>query len=195
MASSGPAAAAVEISDGTPGTPGASSQRQKMQPLSVAAAAATKESPTPRRSRSPTTARGALSARSRPTPRSRSTPRSGSRTARSTISTIDDRPDWDGTPLRPRPPALRGLLAAGGVSAREPWARDESVYNRRFQMWSEYDGHFNLETRAPYSPHRIAMAEIHREAYLGRWMQKFEIGTCLLLLLSPPHAMCPRVAH
>ena len=92
------------------------------------------------------------------------------------MSSIADRPAWDDTPLRSRPPALRGLLAAEGVSAREPWARDECVYNRRFSMWSDYDGHFNLEARAPYSPHRTAMSEIHKEAYMGRWLQKFEIG-------------------
>ena len=43
---------------------------------------------------------------------------------------IDRRPPWDSTPLRNRPPQLVGLKPV----TREPWAIDEDVYNRRFEM-------------------------------------------------------------
>lgn len=39
------------------------------------------------------------------------------------------RPPWDGSPLRARPAALKGLQPI----TREPWAIDEDVYNRRFE--------------------------------------------------------------
>jgi hypothetical protein len=39
------------------------------------------------------------------------------------------RPAWDGSPLRARPAALKGLQPI----TREPWAIDEDVYNRRFE--------------------------------------------------------------
>mmetsp|Transcript_41578 Transcript_41578/g.109687 ORF Transcript_41578/g.109687 Transcript_41578/m.109687 type:complete len:115 (+) Transcript_41578:68-412(+) len=40
------------------------------------------------------------------------------------------RPAWDSTPLRGRPSALRGIRPV----TREPWAIDEDVYNRKFEM-------------------------------------------------------------
>ena len=75
------------------------------------------------------------------------------------------RPPWDDTPLRSRPPALMGLLVT-----TERWARDELVYNRRFNMQCDYDGHFAVES--PFAPNRMIMAEIRKEAYLGRVNQK-----------------------
>jgi len=39
------------------------------------------------------------------------------------------KPDWDSSPMRSCPPALKGLKPA----TREPWAIDEEVYNRRFE--------------------------------------------------------------
>ena len=80
-------------------------------------------------------------------------------------SSARPRPKWDDTPLRSRPPALKGLLVKN-----EPWARDELVYNRRFNMQCDYDGHFAVES--PFAPNRMIMAEIRKEAYLGRVNQK-----------------------
>jgi hypothetical protein len=40
------------------------------------------------------------------------------------------KPAWDSTPLRSRPSALVGLRPV----TREPWAIDEDVYNRKFEM-------------------------------------------------------------
>ena len=39
------------------------------------------------------------------------------------------RPAWDGSPLRARPAALKGLQPI----TREPWAIDEDVCNRRLE--------------------------------------------------------------
>lgn len=80
------------------------------------------------------------------------------------------RPAWDDTPLRKRPPALRGLR----MENNEPWARDETVYNHRFAMWSEMDGHFNLKERYEYATVRVTELEQRKTAYVGRWNNKFE---------------------
>jgi len=50
------------------------------------------------------------------------------------------------------------------------------VYNRRFTMWSNYDGHFDVDERSPYSPARMQEGEQRRMAYAGRWNNKFEIA-------------------
>lgn len=140
------------------------------------------------RSPSPSSASGSSGTprSARGTPRSASAPRSsrsatpsGSLSSRGSIL-LHERPAWDGTPLRARPPALRGLLAhqRGGRSpdgwGSEPWARDETVYNQRFGMWSDYDGHFNIGERFEYSPVRVRMLEMRKTDYIGRWNNKFE---------------------
>ena len=84
---------------------------------------------------------------------------------------LADRPQWDDTPLRPRPPALRGLASTGS----EPWSRDEIVYNRRFRMWSEYDGYFDLAERSPYAPTRVLLTEQKQVSYMDRWQDKFKV--------------------
>lgn len=56
----------------------------------------------------------------------------------------------------------------------EPWARDEAVYNHRFTMWSEMDGHFDLKERFEYAPVRVTELEQRKTAYVGRWNNKFE---------------------
>ena len=111
-----------------------------------------------------------LAARSRSTPMTSA--RSSNLSARSLRSTgtipISERPKWDDTPLRARPPALRGL-----TNLTEPWARDEIVYNDRFNMRSEYTGDFDLEERTAYLPHRMRYIEIRRTDYTNRWQEKF----------------------
>jgi hypothetical protein len=82
------------------------------------------------------------------------------------------KPAWNDSPLRPRPPSLRGLQCQG----TEPWSRDEAVYNRRFTMWSEYDGLYCADSRSPYTPSRVAMSELRRTEYMGRVTNKFELG-------------------
>ena len=61
-------------------------------------------------------------------------------------------------------------------NATEPWSRDEHVYNRRAVMLSDLHGFFDIESRSPYSPHRLRMDELRKTAYLDRWNQKFEIA-------------------
>ena len=43
-------------------------------------------------------------------------------------------------------------------------------------MWSDYDGHFDMESRNPNNPYRVRMAQMRREAYMDRWNQKFLLG-------------------
>ena len=60
------------------------------------------------------------------------------------------------------------------------WQQDESVYNRKFTMWSSYDGHFGNEDydivpyRSEYLPDRIQEREQRRTAYMDRWNAKFQ---------------------
>jgi len=49
---------------------------------------------------------------------------------RSPTSKMSRRPAWDSTPLRNRPSALQGLRPV----TREPWAIDEDVYNKKYEM-------------------------------------------------------------
>ena len=106
-----------------------------------------------------------------PSARSRnSSARRGPNSARSSVSNFANRPAWDDTPLRARPPALRGLLT---TRCSEPWAKDELVYHRRFPTWSNYDGHFEADARAEHEEGRLCMAEIRQTAYMDRWNNKF----------------------
>ena len=84
---------------------------------------------------------------------------------------LSARPKWDDTPLRPRPPALRGLSNFGS----EPWARDEIVYNRRFRTWSDFTGYFDVEERSPYAPTRMLETEQRQVRYMDRWNQKYMV--------------------
>lgn len=93
----------------------------------------------------------------------------------------EDTNPWDDTPHRSRPPALRGLLVRHLHWREEPayttgWQRDESIYNKKYDGWSEYDGHFYLgaEGRSEYLPERMKEKEERRTAYLARWNAKFE---------------------
>ena len=93
----------------------------------------------------------------------------------------EDTNPWDDTPHRSRPPALKGLLVRHIHWRQEPaystgWQRDEEVYNKKFDAWSEYDGHFYLGTagRSEFLPERMKEKEEKRTAYLARWNAKFE---------------------
>ena len=92
---------------------------------------------------------------------------------------------WDDTPHRNRPPALRGLLVRHKHWREEPpyttgWQNDEIVYNKKLDMWSEYDGHFAylyetaLDARNEYLPERMLLREQKRTAYMDRWHAKYE---------------------
>ena len=86
---------------------------------------------------------------------------------------FSERPAWDDTPLRQRPPALRGIYDNTG---REPWARDEFEYNRRFDSSSDFTGNFDIASRNPFDAGRMMHLEFRRTHYLSRWNQKFEAG-------------------
>lgn len=62
-------------------------------------------------------------------------------------------------------PKLKGLS--------EPWARDEAVYNERFDMWSDYDGHFDLFERRDTNAERVRGHELMKVDYMDRWNNKF----------------------
>ena len=111
-----------------------------------------------------------------PTSARSSTPGSA-RSNASTTSSILDRPAWDDTPLRCRPPALRGMSSR---RQSEPWARDELQYNRKFFMLSDYHGNYDLAERSEQEPGRKLRHEIRRTDYFGRWNNKFiELNTQL----------------
>jgi hypothetical protein len=93
----------------------------------------------------------------------------------------EDANPWDDTPHRSRPPALKGLLVRHYHWRQEPpystgWQRDEGVYNKKFDGWSDYDGHFYLGTqgRSEFLPERMKEKEEKKTAYLARWNAKFE---------------------
>lgn len=84
--------------------------------------------------------------------------------------------EWNDTPHRPRPPALRGLLVHHPIesSYQTGWATDESCYNEKANMWSTYDGHFGGDAqRSEYLPERMLEAEQRRTSYMDRWHAKF----------------------
>lgn len=56
---------------------------------------------------------------------------------------------------------------------KEPWAKDEFVYNRRAPMLSEYHGFYDLIERDDQEPGRLLRLEIRRTDYFGRWNNKF----------------------
>ena len=87
---------------------------------------------------------------------------------------------WDDTPYKPRPPALRGLnVHCGSASPHrtrghlEAWARDESVYNVRFNSWSSFEGRFHVPERAEDAPERVLLAGQRRQDYMNRFYDKF----------------------
>jgi len=87
---------------------------------------------------------------------------------------------WDDTPYKPRPPALRGLnVHCGSASPHrtrghlEAWARDESVYNVRFNSWSSIEGRFHVPERAEDAPERVLLAGQRRKDYMNRFYDKF----------------------
>jgi len=60
----------------------------------------------------------------------------------------------------------------------EPFAKDESVYNRRFAMWSDEEGVYDLPERDRFLPQRLVLDDMRRTDYFGRWNNKFvEMGT------------------
>lgn len=126
-------------------------------------ASATSSSGPPTKEPKPQSARGA-----RPHSARAASPKGSARRGRSP-KPISERPKWDDTPLRSRPPALRGLSNFG----TEPWARDEIVYNQRFRMWSDFSGHFDLAERSPYEHTRVLEAEQRQVSYMDRWNNKF----------------------
>ena len=77
---------------------------------------------------------------------------------------VSGRPGWDDTPMRPRPSAMRGLLEDRGPQfpPKEPFARDEEIYNRRLPMWSSHDGHFDPYERVENLPWRLTMLEMRQ---------------------------------
>ena len=82
--------------------------------------------------------------------------------------------DWDETPHRPRPPALRGLLVHNKHRpATEAWARDETVYNQRYDMWTTVEGRFRADERAETAPDRVLASAQRRQDYVDRFYAKF----------------------
>jgi len=62
-------------------------------------------------------------------------------------------------------PNLKGLS--------EPWARDEQVYNKRFDTWSDFNGHYDLIARRETIPERVREHELRKVDYMDRWNNKF----------------------
>ena len=108
----------------------------------------------------------------------------GSRFLRASSSApnlVEQRPQWNSTPLRSRPNALRGLKL---YKANEAWARDEILYHERSQTasnyWSDFHGMFDIPGFSQLAPNRVFHWELRKTDYVGRWNQKFiETGTQL----------------
>ena len=75
---------------------------------------------------------------------------------------LSGRPQWNSSPMRSRPSALRGLRPV----TREPWAEDEDVYNRRFETREEDDPHQDKTARKKESEQR-------HNAYINRFDSKY----------------------
>jgi len=77
------------------------------------------------------------------------------------------KPGWDSSPMRPCPPALKGLKPC----TREPWAVDEAVYNKKFETRDVGTPDRYLDTTA-----RKREAEERRIDYMARFNNKYVAG-------------------
>lgn len=82
------------------------------------------------------------------------------------------RPPWDATPLRKRPSALVDLKPV----TLEPWAIDEDVYNRRFEMCDVGVPDRHLDQTA-----RSRNAEEKKMAYLCRFDSRLNATARLIV--------------
>ena len=96
---------------------------------------------------------------------------------------ISRRPAWDSTPLRNRPSALRGLRPV----TREPWAMDENVYNKKFEMRDIGTPDRYLDKTA-----RFKEDNFRRVDYMCRFDQKYSNinGTLDAYALPLRHRAC-----
>ena len=79
----------------------------------------------------------------------------------------DSRPAWDGSPMRSRPAALRGLRPV----TREPWATDEQIYRRwRPTQTGRYNG---TPERYIDKTYRAVLAKTKTSDYMNRFDSKY----------------------
>ena len=76
---------------------------------------------------------------------------------------MTNRPEWNSTPLRKEPPALRGIK-----TNREPWAKDEGVYAAGMQGHGAVARGPPPRARAP-SPEKVEAQ--YNEEY-SKWMKR-----------------------